>query len=163
MPTNVVLQGYNVGSDVRFAIMDQFGDVFSDEMLGLLTEFDLRSTDTKLKVTPISNGGVPVNQTLPNGLRGTMKFVRVGPSFNQLYIDLSAAYFNSGLLSQFFIAMNVRNRNGSVDEYQISGVQFSEWNFGNFRSTKEVDLNLAFEASYMNGSGSLATVLSGMG
>jgi len=60
MPVNATVQGYNVGTDVSFAIMDQYGDVFSEDMMGLLTQFDLRSVDVKLKVTPINRGGRPV-------------------------------------------------------------------------------------------------------
>lgn len=162
MATFVTLQGYNVGSDVSFAIMDQYGDVFNESMLGLLTQFDIRSVDVKMKVTPISNGGVPVNQVIPNGLRGTMTFVRVGPAFSQLYMDLSQGYFDSGIISQMYIMMNIRNRDGSVDEYQLDGVQFSDWDFGDFRGTKEVDLKVSLEASQMYGSGSLATFLNNL-
>ncbi len=162
MPVVTNISGYNVGSDVSFAIMDQYGDVFSEDMMGLLTQFDLRSVDLKLKVTPINRGGRPQLQTLPNGLRGTMTFVRVGPAFNQMYMDLSAGYFGAGIIPQFYIAMNIRNRDGSVDEYQIDGVQFSDWNFGDFRGTKEVDLRLSIEASEMYGSGSLASFLNNL-
>src|ERR1700761_2264887 len=129
MPTTTIVQGFNVGSDVSFAIMDAYGDVFSEGMLGLMTQFDIRSVDVKMKVTPISNGGVPVLQTIPNGLRGTMTFVRTGPAFSMLYMDLSQGYFTAGVISQMYIMMNIRNRNGSVDEYQIDGVQLSDWDF----------------------------------
>ena len=76
MAVTATVQGFNVGADVSFAIMDQYGDVFSEDMMGLMTQFDLRSVDTKMKVSPINNGGVPVLQTIPNGLRGQMSFVR---------------------------------------------------------------------------------------
>jgi hypothetical protein len=158
----VVINGYNVGSDVSFAILDQYGDVFSEDMLGLMTQFDLRSVDVKMKVTPISNGGVPVHQTIPNGLRGTMTFVRVGPAFSQLYMDLSQGYYTAGIISQLYVMMNVRNRNGTVDEYQIDGVQLSDWDFGDFRGTKEVDCKMSLEAAQMYGSGSLATFLNNL-
>lgn len=162
MPVNTTINGFNVGTDVSFAIMDDYGDVFSEDMMGLMTEFDIRSVDVKMKVTPINKGGKPVNQVVPNGLRGTMTFVRTSSAFSQLYMDIANGYFNAGLISQFYISMNVRNRDGSVDEYQLDGVQFSDWNFGNFRGTKEVDLHLAIEASQMYGSGSLATFLNNM-
>lgn len=157
-----VIQGFNVGSDVSFAIMDQYGDVFSEDMLGLMTQFDIRSVDVKMKVTPISRGGVPVNQVIPNGLRGTMTFVRTGPSFSQLYMDLSQGYYTAGIISQMYIMMNIRNRDGSVDEYQLDGVQISDWDFGDFRGTKEVDCKLSIEASEMYGSGTLATFLNNL-
>lgn len=158
----VTIAGFNVGSDVSFAIQDQYGDVFSEDMLGLMTQFDIRSVDVKMKVTPISHGGVPVNQCLPNGLRGTMTFVRTGPAFSQLYMDLSQGYYTAGLISQMFIMMNIRNRDGSVDEYQLDGVQLSDWDFGDFRGTKEVDCKMSIEASQMYGSGSLATFLNNL-
>lgn len=158
MPT-VQINGFNVGSDVSFAIMDQFGDVFSESMLGLMTQFDIRSVDTKMKVTPISQGGVPVLQNIPNGLRGTMTFVRVGPAFSQLYVDLSQGYFNAGLISQMSIEMTIRNRDGSTDNYQIDGVQLSDWDFGDFRGTKEVDCRLSIEAAQMYTAGTLSSFL----
>lgn len=161
MPS-ATIAGFNVGSDVSFAIMDQYGDVFSEDMLGLMTQFDIRSVDVKMKVTPISNGGIPVNQVIPNGLRGTMTFVRTGPSFSQLYLDLSQGYFTAGIISQMYIMMNIRNRDGSVDEYQLDGVQLSDWDFGDFRGTKEVDCKMAIEASQMYGSGTLATFLNNL-
>lgn len=159
---NVTIQGFNVGSDVSFAIMDQYGDVFSEDMLGLMTQFDLRSVDVTMKVTPISRGGVPVHQCIPNGLRGTMTFVRTGPAFSQLYMDLSQGYFNAGIISQMYVMMNVRNRDGTVDEYQLDGVQLCAWDFGDFRGTKEVDCKLQIEASQMYGSGALATFLTNL-
>jgi hypothetical protein len=157
-----VINGFNIGSDVSFAIMDQYGDVFSEDMLGLMTQFDIRSVDVKMKVTPISNNGVPINQVIPNGLRGTMTFVRIGPAFSQLYMDLSQGYFTAGIITQMYIMMNVRNRDGSVDEYQLDGVQLSDWDFGDFRGTKEVDCKMSIEASQMYGSGSLAVFLNNL-
>lgn len=162
MATTAIVQGFNIGSDVSFAIMDQYGDVFSEDMLGLMTQFDIRSVDVKMKVTPISNGGVPVLQTIPNGLRGTMTFVRTGPAFSQLYMDLSQGYYTAGVISQMYVMMNIRNRDGSVDEYQIDGVQLSDWDFGDFRGTKEVDCKLSIEAAQMYGSGSLAVFLNNL-
>lgn len=156
---NISIQGYNVGPDASIVIMDQFGDVFSEDMLGLLTEFELRSVDIKLKITPISNGGIPVLQNLPNGLRGTMKFARTGPAFQALYTTIASGYYNSGTISQFYASIHVLNRNGSVDELQIDGMQFSEWEFGNFRGNKEVDLSVAIEASMIYGSGGIVNVL----
>ncbi len=156
------IQGYNVGTDVSFAIMDQFGDVFSEDMMGLMTQFNLRSVDVKLKVTPINNGGVPVLQTLPNGLRGQMSFVRVRSIVQPTVLGPSERIVERGHHRQFYVAMNVRNRDSSVDKYVVSGLQFSDWDFGDFRGTKEVDLRLSIEAAQMQGSGTLATILNNL-
>lgn len=156
------IQGYNVGSDVSFAITDQYGDIFSEDMLGHLTMFNMRSTDVKMKVTPISNGGVPIFQTVPNGLTGTMGFVRTGPSFQQLKMELDAAYFTSGTITQFRVSMNIRNRDGSVDSLLVTGVQFNDWDFGDFRGTKEVDLRVGFQGGQVFSVGSPSSFLSGL-
>lgn len=162
MPATSV-NGFSVGTDVSFSIMDDYGDVFSEDMLGLMTEFDIRSTDVRMKVTPINNGGIPINQTVANGVRGQMSFVRVSGAFQQMYIDLQNAYYESGTIPQFTIVFYIRNRDGSVDECMITGVQFSDWNFGNFRGTKEVDLRIALEGSQMTTNGSLGSTLAGVG
>src|ERR1700721_2179725 len=117
------LNGFNVGTDSRFAISDQYGDVFSDAMLGHLMSFSSESEDHSLKITPITTGGVPIYQTIWNGLKGSMRFARVGPNFQQIFMELMASYFDNGVISQFQIAQSVLNRDGSIDEYLFTGVQ----------------------------------------
>jgi hypothetical protein len=156
------INGFNVGTDVRFVVQDSFGDVFSDAQLGHLASFDSKSDDVMAKITPITTGGVPIYQTLWNGVSGSMKFIRVGPSFQQLFMDLQAAYFNSGVISQMTIAASVRNRDSSIDEYLFTGVQFMKPNFGSFTATKEVDMSVGFSASLLQATGTLSTFLSAL-
>lgn len=155
----ISIQGFNVGPDASFAISDQYGDVFIDDSLGYLTEFESQSQDIDLKVVPITQGGIPVFQTLWSGVQGTLMITRVGPSFQQLFMDLMQGYYIAGLIPQFTLTLNVRNRDGSVDEYLYSGMQFSKPRFGNFRGTKEVDMQTEFHASVVQATGSLLPFL----
>ena len=115
-----------------------------------------------LKVTPITTGGIPIYQTLWNGITGTMRFVRVGPSFQQMIMDLQTAYFAAGVISQMTISANVRNRDQSIDEYLYSGVQFTKPKFGTFSAVKEVDMTLGFKASQLTATGTLASFLTAL-
>ncbi len=156
------INGFNVGTDVRFAISDQFGQVFSDQMLGHMMEFESESDDTELKVVPITTGGVPIYTTLWSGIRGTMMFTRVNGTFQKMFMELMDAYYAAGIISQMSITATVRNRDGSVDEYLYTGVQLSRPRFGNYRSTKEVDLRVEFRASKMTSTGTQTTFLNAM-
>lgn len=158
----VSINGYNVGTDVSIAFQDSYGDSFTSDQLGYLMDFTSESEDVKTKITPITGGGKPVYQTLWNGVNGSMMFTRVGPAFQQMFMDLMAAYFNNGIITQFTMSVNVRNRNGSIDEYLYTGLQFERPRFGDFRSTKEVDMRVSFSASQMTANGTGQAFLTGV-
>ena len=160
--TATYVNGFNVGTDVSFSFADQYGDLFSDDMLGHLTEFSSQSEDNVIKVTPISNGGIPIYQTIWNGNMGRLGFVRTGPAFTQLFIDLANGYHTAGVISQFTISANVRNRDGTVDSYLYQGVQFTQPRNGDFRSTRQVDLEVGFRASLLTATGTLGQLVAGL-
>lgn len=140
----IVFSGFNVGTDAAVVIADAFGDVFPAEALGLLMEFDSESTDRELEAVPISQGGIPVFQTIWAGGRGRMMFTRANGAMSNLVSTLMQAYYNSGLISQFTLSLAVLNRDGSIDDYLYTGVQLSRPRLGNFRSEKEVDMQIEF-------------------
>jgi hypothetical protein len=157
---NVNLLGYNVGTDASVTISDQFGDVFPADLLGHLMEFDSESEDTELKIIPITNGGVPIYQTIPGGYMGNMQFARVNGNFQAMVSELWNAYHQQGLITQLSLTLNVLNRDGSVDEYLWSNMQIKKPRFGNFRHEKEVDMRMGFSASLMTISGGSTQFLS---
>ena len=160
--TTTIINGFNVGTDVNFVLQDQYGDVLSASMLGHLIEFESQSNDKPLEVTPITTGGVPVYQTVWNGITGDMRFARVNGVFQQVFSDLMASYFVAGIIPQMTLQTQVRNRDGSVDTYMHIGFQFSKPRFGSFVATKEVDLRVSWMASTMvskTGIGSALTAL----
>lgn len=155
MVNTVTVNGFNVGTDVSVAITDNYGDSFTADQLGYLMDFESESEDVPVKITPVTGGGVPIYQTLWNGISGSMSFTRSSAAFQQMFIDLMNAYFTNGVIPQFTISVNVRDRAGSIDEYLYTGVQFEKPRFGNYKATKEVDMKMNFKASQMtvNGTG----------
>ncbi len=159
---NISILGYNIGTDASLTITDQFGDIFIESDLGLLTDLNARQTTIKLKVTPISNGGVPVFQTLPNGWSGSMMFTRFGPSFQQIFLDAEAAYYGFGIIPVYAATLSIRNRDGSVDEVLFGGMQLDDADIGHFRATKEVDMRMNFVAATCQGMGAAVAFLAGL-
>ena len=154
------VNGFNVGTDASFVVTDNLGDVFFDDSLGHLMDFSTEAVDQMIKVQPITRGGVPVFQTTWNGGTGHMMYSRFGPTFQQMFLDLAAAYHASGIIPQFNLQLGVRNRSMVVDTYLYTGVQFTQPKFGNFRASKEVDMSVNFGWSTCTGTGALASFLS---
>jgi hypothetical protein len=157
-----IINGFNVGTDVTFTLTDQFGDVLSASMLGHLIEFESQSNDKTLEVTPITTGGIPIYQTVWNGITGDMRFARVNGVFQQVFSDLMSTYFVAGIIPQMTLQTRVRNRDGSVDTYIHVGFQFSKPRFGSFQATREVDLRVSWSASTMIAKSGAASALLGL-
>jgi hypothetical protein len=135
---------YNIGTDIGLSISDNFGDQFPVDALGLLLDFDSKAHSSVIKVTPITNGGKPIFQTVWNGGDGRMRFARTNGNLQSMVLELMAAYHNSGIIPVFAIAASILNRDSSIDEYLYTGVQFETPDFGNFAAMKEVDNGLSF-------------------
>ena len=157
MPFTV--QGFNVGTDFSAMLMDNFGDIFPLSQFGLVMDFESESLDRELEVVPISDGGVPLFQTIWAGVRGRISFTRQNGQLQQMISDLMGAYHDFGVIPEFEIAAAVVNRDGSVDEYLYHAVQLSRPHFGDYRAEKEVTMRLEFRASRMVVTGSAVSVL----
>ena len=138
------LAGYNIGTDASVVVQDNFGDAFPLDALGHVMDIDTDATDTAIKIVPISNGGIPVHQVVWEGGTGYFSFTRVNGNLNQMILDLMQAYHQNGIIPQFTLSISVMNRDGTVDEYLYTGVQFTKPRFGNFKAMKEVDQRLDF-------------------
>jgi hypothetical protein len=135
----VTVNGFNIGTDCSVTFSDNYGDSFTAQDLGHLMDVETAATDTAVKITPITGGGVPIFQTVWDGGTGRLTFSRVNTNLQQMILDLMSAYFSSGIIPVFSMMMNVLDRNGTVDEYLYSGLQFTKPNFGNFAALKEVN------------------------
>lgn len=136
--------GYSIGTDLGVSISDNFGDQFPIDALGLLMDFDSSADDAIIKVVPITNGGKPIFQTVWVGGKGRMTFTRQNGNLQSMVLELMAAYHNSGIIPSFAIAISILNRDGSIDEYLFTGVQFQTPHFGNFAAMKEVNQGIDF-------------------
>lgn len=151
MPATI--NGFSIGTDISISISDQFGDLFPAESLGHVMEFDSESEDVELKIIPITNGGIPVYQTIWSGVRGRLMFTRTNGALSSMIIGLMTAYHEAGLIVNFGITGTVMNRDATTDEYMWVGVQWVRPRFGNFRATKEVDEQLEFRAQRLISTG----------
>lgn len=155
-------QGYNIGTDLSVVVSDDQGDVFPLEALGHVMDFESEADDSELKIVPISNGGKPLFQTIWVGGHGTIMFSRVNGNLQKMTLELMAAYHQAGLIPIFSLSTNILNRDGSVDGYLYTGVQFSKPKFGGYRALKEVDQNLSFSWSDCVATGGAAPFLAGL-
>jgi hypothetical protein len=162
MATATIINGFNVDTDVSFVLQDQFGDLISAGMFGHLIEFESQSNDKTLEVTPITTGGIPIYQTVWNGINGDMRFARVNGAFQQTFSDLMSSYYLAGIIPQMTLQVRVRNRDGSVDTYMFVGFQFSKPRFGSFNATREVDMRVSWMSSTMISKSGVGGVLVGL-
>lgn len=154
--------GYNIGTDASVVVQDNYGDQFPLDSLGHVMDIDTEADDTPIKITPISNGGKPVFQVVWNGGHGRFTFTRVNGNLQQMILDLMRAYHDSGVIPQFTLSINVLNRDGTVDEYLYTGVQFTKPKLGNYKAMKEVDQALDFVWSDCVATGASAPFLTGL-
>ncbi len=157
-----IINGFNVGTDVSFVLQNQFGDITPASVMGHLIEFESQSNDKSIEVTPITTGGIPIYQTIWNGITGDMRFARVNGQFQQVFSDLMASYFTAGIIPQMNLQVRVRNRDGSVDSYVYIGFQFRQPRFGAYQAIREVDVRVSWSASTMVSKTGAGAVLLGL-
>lgn len=144
---NLLTNGFNVGTNIDFVVSDQFGDTFHASDLGDLMSIDLTMDMHQIKVTPITNGGYPMYQAIPNGITGSMEFVRVNGNITSMFTTLYNAFYAAGVLPQFSMSISVLNPGGNVDQYTLPNLVFHSPDFGRFAGINEVTQKIEFNAS----------------
>jgi hypothetical protein len=154
-----VINGYTIGQDIQVSLQDDAGNFVADVgQLGHLMEFEATQEDTELRIIPITNGGVPLIDTLPHGWTGRMTFTRINGALDNLWAAIQNNFY-AGRRQHFQIGVSVVNRDGTTDTYTFIQVSFSKPSFGNFRADKEVDQTVTFRSQNMiNTSGVLPPV-----
>lgn len=144
---SLLANGFNIGTNVDFTVSDQYGDLFRASDLGDLMSMDLTLNMHQLKVTPITNGGYPIYASIPNGLSGTMEFVRVNGGITSMFTALYNAFYTAGVMPQFTMSISVLNPDGNVDEYTLPNLVFHTPDFGRFSGIEQVTQKIEFNAS----------------
>ena len=142
MPT--AFNGFNIGADVAVTIADQSGDILGFDELGYATEIQVQASDVVLRVNPITGGGAPIYQRVPNGFAGMVRFNRQNAALEQLMADLDTAWYGSGSIEQFTMTWTIANRNGTSDSMLYLAGQFHEFNLGSFQGLREVTQSARF-------------------
>lgn len=144
---NANVNGFNIGTNLSFIVSDAYGDIFTAADLGDLMSFDVTLDMHQLKVTPITNGGYPIYQSIPNGLSGTMEFVRVNGAITSMFTNLYNAFYAAGVTPQFTMSISVLNPSGHVDQYSLPNLVFHTPDFGKFAGISETTQKIEFNAS----------------
>lgn len=158
----VTVNGFSVGTDASCIVQDDYGDQFPLSDLGRVMDIDTEAVDTLITIVPIDNGGIPVHQVTWHGGTGRFTFARANGNLQQMILDLMDAYHRRGVIPQFSLSINILNRDGTVDEYLYTGVQFNKSTFGNYKGMKEVDQSLAFAWAQCVGTGGGAPFLTAL-
>lgn len=131
MATKFKINGKNVGKDVTVTIADSLGNQFNATELGIFTHFDIK-TDYDLNETKsISNGGQSFFESIPHGIKCTLKFARTNGNLE----DLESAYRNAsanGVQVSYRLQYQVTNRDGSVNTRNLIEGKPHNWNLGEF-------------------------------
>lgn len=144
---NANVNGFNIGTNLSFVVSDTYGDIFHAADLGDLMSFDLTLDMHQIKVTPITNGGYPIYQSIPNGLSGTMEFVRVNGAITSMFTNLYNAFYAAGVTPHFTMSLSVLNPAGNVDLYTLPNLVFHTPDFGKFTGISETTQKIEFNAS----------------
>ena len=162
MANFTVNSSFNIGTDISGVISDSYGDTFSLADLGDLMSINANFDLHMLKITPITNGGRPIYQAIPNGISGDMTFVRVNGNLTSMFTSLYSAFYNEGLLPHFTLSLNVLNHGGQVDEYIFPDLVFHTPDFGEFSGIEQVTQKLSFSCPTIESTTNLASILSGI-
>lgn len=153
---------FNIGTDLSFVLSDSYGDTFTAADLGLLTTLNANFDLHLLKITPITNGGIPLYQAIPNGISGDMEFVRQNGNITSIFTVLYQAFYNEGLLPHFTLTINVLNKSGQTDEYIFPDLVFHTPDFGQFSGIEEVRQKLGFSCPTIESTTNLASIIPGV-
>ena len=137
MPMN----NYTVGRDVTLAITTPEGQLATHNV----TKFDSKQ-DTKTTKFTLMNGRV-INQRFPDGWSGTMEVARADDSLDAYIAALEDGYYAGKNEQPCSITEIITEPDGSISEYQYTGVIFTLTNAGSWSGEAQVNQQLSFMAS----------------
>jgi len=136
MPIN----GYTVGRDIAVTISTSSGNL---NPAGL-TSFKSKQDVTQKKVKLLT--GVTDNLTFPDGWSGTFMYSRMDSSIDDYIAAFEANYFAGVNSDSVNITQTVQEANGSVTQWQYTGVTLVLDDAGNAEGDTEIVQSLAFVA-----------------
>lgn len=139
----------NIGQDCSIALSSNAGHRFTAEELGHLTDFDADFEDTEETAQCITNGGIPLFETIPQGVAGKFVFLRMNGKLSQMLVDQQTAYYQNGRRLRWTISFQVRNPDSSVDVYTIYSCKISKGSLGKFKGNKFVEQGFNFRGGYV--------------
>jgi hypothetical protein len=136
MPVN----GFTVGRDVSIAVQTPSGPL----MLSLITKFTRKPDNTVRKIKGLD--GITRPLIFPDGWSGTIEIERQDSVVEDSIAAWEAGYFAGQDRTPSTITETVTNANGTVSQYQFTGVFFQLETAGEAAGDESVKVVLTFMA-----------------
>lgn len=149
MPTDVVIQDHNIGTDASLTFQFGSGQVIPAENLAHVMSFSAKRIQKTTEKIPISNKGLPLRRSIPQGWQVTMKFLRYNGNLTEVFGTLDDNYYASGLPTRFALSVAVRNPDGTLNSYLFKECAFEDFDFGMFEGNDGVEQEVSFKAQKM--------------
>ena|ERR1017187_6053372 len=141
MPQN----GLTLGSDATITIRDQVGEIISTITV---QNFSSKSDATEKDVEFLS--GDVRGLTFEKGYSGGFDVVRVDASVDRYFYAKEIAYYNKQNISPVTLTQTVSETDGSVTQYQFTGVTLRLDDAGSFSNENEVIQKVMYKARRRN-------------
>ena len=132
---------FSIGRDAQLTIMSATGPL----TFNIITGFDSKPSYKKLESDAID--GTKRVRNLPNGHSGGFKIDRADSSAEDYFLQQEANFFAGLNPDTVTITETITEGNGSVTQYQFTGVTLSLEDAGSWAGLEKVNQVIGFEAS----------------
>jgi hypothetical protein len=150
MPNNsfqLVPNDFNIGKDVSGRIYDDSGFSRSLFDFGHVLSVKLELTGRLIRQMPITNGGIPLLETIWEGARVHFRYTRARGNVEFFAVQTMANYFALNLRPNFSFVWFIADKNGSLDSYIASGgkIDPARLDIGDFSGAKDVEQGFSMD------------------
>lgn len=149
MPASFTLfpNDFNIGKDVSGRLYDDSGASKALSQIGHLLESRVELRDTIIRKVPITNGGIPLIETIWEGGSLHLRFTRARGNVEYMTLQAMQNFFQLDLRPNFSFAWRIANKDGSIDQFLGIGMKLTRPDLGRFSGTTDVEQSLTFEAT----------------
>lgn len=143
MPILFKVDGKNNGKDVSITITDSLGRQYNVAQIGILTHFSVKADYTMWETKSIINGGQVFYESVPHGVKVSLKLVRYSSGLEDMESDYRTAA-EQGIQLEYALQYLVTNRNGSINMRLLRKGKPHNFNLGDYAADKDVDQSVDF-------------------
>jgi len=137
----MAINNLSLGPDITLNIHTPTGQI----TIPTVVNFMVNPTPEVRKSVGI-NGNI-LFAPIPLGYNGSMEIDRTSPAMEQFWTDYESQYYAGVNLQSSTITVTVREADGGITQWLISGVMFDAQAFGNWSGTDFVKQTLKFNAA----------------
>lgn len=132
---------FNIGRDSQLTIMSATGPL----SFNIITDFDSKPAYKKLESDGID--GTMRYRNLPMGHSGSFKLDRADSNVTDYFAQQEANFFAGLLPDTVTITQTITEANGSVTQYQYTGVTLELTDAGNWKGLEKISQTIGFNAT----------------